>query len=276
MSEDDLKKSLFDQKGRRVNTNAYRVFQPEGLDYYHIKNQDIDYDQIVYNYKTVDFSAELKVESFQKQCERLKKQIAADSILSGLLHGVHIPFLVPRQDKNIDLAATVFGRNLLCLEKSFTTRFPGAKFKSILQGGTKLESNLKIASNSRYDELLKASLNGAVLGWYFPQALQQYDVASQTRQMEELPTGLSICLSGPLEIFSANIGKPDLLINERGYSPILCMSGVEHYDERLVLVLKAYGPHLEFWCMSQMLTPDTKQVSEQWAGGISIFEVCII
>jgi hypothetical protein len=44
-----------------------------------------------------------------------------------------------------------------------------------------------------------------------------------------------------------------------------------HDDPRLVLLLKSYGPHLEFWCMTQMLTKDVTQVSEQWSGGISIF-----
>jgi len=80
-----------------------------------------------------------------------------------------------------------------------------------------------------------------------------------------------MCLSGPLEIFSAIIGKPDLLANEEGYSPILCMASVAHTDTRLALVLKAYGPHLEFWCLTQMLTPNLKQVSEQWAGGITVY-----
>jgi hypothetical protein len=66
-------------------------------------------------------------------------------------------------------------------------------------------------------------------------------------------------------------GIPDLLISEEFYTPILCMSGYVHRDPRLVLLLKAYGPHLEFWCMTQMLTRDTTQVSEQWAGGITVF-----
>ena len=49
------------------------------------------------------------------------------------------------------------------------------------------------------------------------------------------------------------------------------MSSFVHSDERLVLLLKAYGPHMEFWCMTQMLSKNTTQVSEQWAGGLTIF-----
>jgi hypothetical protein len=49
------------------------------------------------------------------------------------------------------------------------------------------------------------------------------------------------------------------------------MSSYEHADPRMVLLLKAYGPHLEFWCMTQMLSRNITQVSEQWAGGLSIY-----
>jgi hypothetical protein len=109
------------------------------------------------------------------------------------------------------------------------------------------------------------------MGWYFPQALQQFDLDSQVDQMRDLPNVEGVCLSGPAEIFAALIGKPDLLINEHGYSPILCMSALQHADDRLALVVKSYGPHLEFWCLSQMLTPGVKQVSEQWSGGMTFF-----
>ena len=91
------------------------------------------------------------------------------------------------------------------------------------------------------------------------------------KQIAELPYEPGLCLSGPMEVLSANIGRPDLLINAKGYAPILTMPAVKHVDERLTLALKSYGPHLEFWCLSNELTPGVKQVSEQWSGGISVF-----
>jgi hypothetical protein len=74
-----------------------------------------------------------------------------------------------------------------------------------------------------------------------------------------------------MDIGAALIGSPELLISDQFYTPILCMSAFAHSDERLVLLVKAYGPHLEFWCMTQMLSKHTTQVSEQWAGGLTIF-----
>ena len=89
--------------------------------------------------------------------------------------------------------------------------------------------------------------------------------------METLPNITNLCLSGHVDITSVIVGTPDLLIHEEKYPPVLCLSAVQHNDPKLMLCFKAYGHHLEFWCMSQMLTPDVTQVSEQWSGGLTLF-----
>ena len=78
-------------------------------------------------------------------------------------------------------------------------------------------------------------------------------------------------LSGGTDTAAALVGSPSLLLNEDDYPPVLCLSALKHSDEKLMLCFKAYGHHLEFWCMSQMLTPKLTQVSEQWSGGLSLF-----
>ena len=91
--------------------------------------------------------------------------------------------------------------------------------------------------------------------------------------MIDLPNlvGANLCLSGGIDIVSAMTGFPALLVNEDEYPPVLCLSAYCHQDPRMILVLKSYGPHLEFWCMTQMLSEGVTQVSEQWAGGLTIF-----
>jgi len=207
----------------------------------------------------------------QSACEKLKQDIEANSQLSNLFHGVHVPFVIPQLDPRKDLGECLISDFLDSLESSFRDRYSESYFKAVMQGGTSLQHNLRLAAHSRYEGLLDAAATGPVAGWYFPQALQQFDLASQHQQMLELPQINGLCLSGPVEMIHAVMAMPDLLINEEGYAPILCMSAVEHKDERLALVLKSYGPHLEFWCLSQMLVPGVTQVSEQWAGGITIF-----
>jgi hypothetical protein len=157
---------------------------------------------------------------------------------------------------------------------SFREQFPGAHFKAVIQGNAKLASNITLDPRSRYAEFVKWASENGVVGWYFPQALQEFDIESQRQQTEELPipVGMGVCLSGGIDICSSLIGSPGLLVNDNAYAPILCMSAYAHTDDRLALLIKAYGPHLEFWCMSQMLLPDIKQVSEQWSGGLTVFQ----
>jgi hypothetical protein len=263
--------SMFCKIGRRIATQNSRVFDVEPLDYYHIANKEISFPTIIENYKSSGYLPNLTPEKFQHRCEELKQKLSQDDKLRGLLNGVHVPFALPRLRSNVDLSESTIQDKLIFLEKSFTSRYPQSHFKGIMQGGTTLNGNLRIASESRYSDLISCASKGSVVGWYFPQALQQFDIASQIEQMNSLPLVDGLCLSGPAEIFSALIGKPDLLINENGYSPILCMSALQHTDQRLALAIKSYGPHLEFWCLSQMLVPGIKQVSEQWSGGITFY-----
>ena len=90
--------------------------------------------------------------------------------------------------------------------------------------------------------------------------------------MKTLPFYEGLVLSGGLDTAAAFVGTPGLLINENDYPPVLCLSSIKHEDERLMLCFKSYGHHLEFWGMSQMLTPEITQVSEQWSGGLTLFE----
>ncbi len=122
-------------------------------------------------------------------------------------------------------------------------------------------------------KFLEQTSNSTIVGYYFPTALQEFDIDSQRKRVMDLPKldKLGLCLSGPFEIIYSLICYPKLLFDKQNYSPILCASSLEHKDPRMVMLLKSYGPHLEFWLMSQMLTPEKTQVSEQWSGGITIY-----
>lgn len=264
--------SFFNQRGRRVLTKPFRVFDTEDLDYYYIQNKEVDLTEILRNFHTVGIGESISLEEFQTSLEELKTRFQSMPVLKNLFSGVHIPFIVPSLESVVDeLSYKAVERLLPKLELSFKRHYPKAHFKAIMQGGSTLSKNLRIDERSRYKNILDTARDSDVIGWYFPQALQQFDIESQVVQIEELPRDPGLCLSGPMEVLSANIGKPDLLINEEGYAPILTMPAVKHVDEKLILALKAYGPHLEFWCLSDELIPGVKQVSEQWSGGISIY-----
>ena len=264
--------SFFNERGRRLLTGPYRVFDAQDLEYYYIQNKEVDLTKTLGNFHTVGIGESISLEEFEISLRELKNRFQNIPALMNLFKGVHVPFIVPKiSDAGDDPSYTAVERLLSKLEASFKRNYPAAHFKAIMQGGATLAGNLRLDERSRYKNILNALRESEVIGWYFPQALQQFDIESQVKQIEELPLESGLCLSGPMEVLSANIGKPELLINEEGYAPILTMPAVKHLDDKLTLALKSYGPHLEFWCLSNELVPGVKQISEQWSGGISIY-----
>lgn len=264
----------FDDHGRRIPGEDARVFGVAPSFYYQLNQPEIDYELIFNRIKQFSFQPVTTTPTaFKTEAEALLDKIKDSQPHSGLLNGIKVPFVIGKKDRSLDLGEELESDLLPSLQKSFNAQFPDSHFKALLQSNSELRGNITLDSGSRYQELISATESGAVVGWYFPQALQEFDVRSQRDQMASLPgiEGAKICLSGGMDICAAVSGVPNLLISDEFYTPILCMSAYTHADPRLVLLLKAYGPHMEFWCMTQMLTRDTTQVSEQWAGGITVY-----
>ena len=264
--------SLFDQNGRRIPFNGMRVFNDISLSYYKIDKPSFSYEKILSNSKEFsDINPDISLESFQSVCKDLKTKVQNDPLLKSLFNGIHVPFICPKQGNENDLGKEFEKITLPSVASSFKSSFPNLHCKATIQGSSKLEGELSIAKNSRYESFQDAHKNSAVAGWFFPQALQEYDIESQQKQMQTLPLYENLILSGGLDTAAALVGSPDLLVNKDDYPPVLCLSALKHSDERLMLCFKAYGQHLEFWCMSQMLSPGQTQVSEQWSGGLTLF-----
>lgn len=265
---------FFDDHGRRVPGEDARVFGSTPSFYYRLNQPTIDYASLLERSKQFNSVPEdVTASAFKSQAETLLEKIQGDAAYANLLKGVKVPFITGRKASGADLGEELESSLLPSLKASFNARFPEAHFKAVLQSNSELPGNISLDPASRYQTLMSAVDAGVVVGWYFPQALQEFDTQSQRSQMTSLPAlaGANVCLSGGIDICAAVTGVPDLLISDQFYTPILCMSAYVHRDPRLVLLLKAYGPHMEFWCMTQMLTRDMTQVSEQWAGGITVF-----
>jgi hypothetical protein len=266
---------IIDQRGRCIPAPGMRVFQANQGDYYTIKLPTIDFESIFSRLqKFNNLSNNFNLNEFVERSANLLAIIRTSENYANLLKGPHVPFVIDNNSDLTDLGGNLEDYLLPNLHKSFLDMFPDRHFKSVNQVGGSLKGKIHIEKNSRYEKLLHPSQNRPVVGWYFPQALQEFDIESQRLQINQLPElpNAHFCLSGALEVCASLIGLPNLLINEDSYSPILCLSSYVHEDPRLVCLLKAYGPHMEFWCMSQMLTSKVTQVSEQWSGGISIFD----
>jgi hypothetical protein len=266
--------SYFSNIGRRIPSAGVRVFNQIPSEYYRLEQPVLDYEKILNRLQRQEIvKRSLDAKNFKNIAESLIQKISNDAHFQNLLKGVHIPFAYEGVMDPSDLGETIESKLLPSVQRSFNDSFPSAQFKAVLQSNSKLLGNIKLAEHSRYEQFLAKAKKNIVVGWYFPQALQEFDIYSQRMQMLTLPnlTDAKICLSGPVDICSALVGCPELLISSDFYAPILCMSAFEHSDPRLVLLMKSYGPNLEFWCMTQMLTNRITQVSEQWSGGLCIF-----
>lgn len=265
--------TFFDSSGYCLASTNSRVFSQNKKNYYKFADEKINIEKIYENLK--QFGNVPKYFSLQDfiSCEKkLVSSIKNDSNFNNILFGPSIPFVYQNDSIDLDLGLMLENSLLPCLKNSFESMFPDSHFKAILQANSKLKSTISLSQHSRYEIFIK-SLKRGTFGLFFPLAFKEFDVESQRSIISNLPSSkeFNICLSGGIDVCSALIGMPNLLINKHSYSPILCLSAYQHIDERLILLIKSYGPHLEFWCMSQMLTPNTKQVSEQWSAGLTIF-----
>jgi len=186
-----------------------------------------------------------------------------------------VPFLcpssVPGSGRGEDLQSL-----LDAVGQSFTARFPESDFLNLCPG--KPDDATLLAAGSRYEAFEQARRRGPVAGIYFPNCLSEFDLESQRTQMATLPetvpcesATVSIVLSGVAEAAAAITGSPDLLWNEANYPHHLCLSALQEPGDEIVYTFEAYGHGLRFRYRSNMLTPTVTQVSEQWAGGLTVF-----
>ncbi len=266
--------NLFSEFGRRVPPPNMRLFSSTPKSYYAFEKPHIDYQAILdrakqYNGVPINYT----VQEFKEKSSKILRMLSRDKIYASILNGVHVPFACKLTSEIDDLGTHLQDVLLPKVSTAFLDGNQGGYFKAILQGDSQLKFNIELDPHSRFGEFVKASRSDVVVGWLFPGVLQEYDVESQRLQMQTLKEskGVNVCLSGGLDICSAMTGYPNLLISQSKYSPILCLSAYVHRDPRLVCVMKSYGPHMEFWCMTQMLTKTIKQVSEQWAGGLTVY-----
>jgi hypothetical protein len=264
--------ALFDASGWRLPSASHRTFSRSPKWFYRTSETVSDVASALgRTARHMPGGAAVTAAAFEAAVAGIKASLAAEPALSSLLKGVHVPFVLPRLEGLTDLGGVLEQHLLPAVSAAHQEARPDCHFKAVLQDKTSLQGKLSVTPHSRYEALLAAVAEGPVCGLYFPQALQEYDVDSQAEQMKELPAFAGLVLSGPLDVAAALVACPELLFHADAYSPVLCLSAVQHDDPRLMCCFKSYGPHLEFWCVTQMLTPTLKQVSEQWAGGLTVF-----
>lgn len=265
---------LFNMLGRNNPSKNCRVFSDKPKEFYKLDSLDADY--VTQHSKAAKNGIMPDNQSLSEIKEALldiENTIKDSNNYQNLFYGSAIPFCFSMPEPHRDLGTQLEDFWLPLLKKDYESQVEGSYFKATLQGNTELKGSVRVSENSGYDTFLNCFSKSSVAGYYFPTAFQEFDIKSQRSRIADLPDlpDLGVCLSGPFEIVYSLLSYPKLLFSKENYSPILCASALEHTDPRMVMMFKSYGPHLEFWLMTQMLTPTKAQVSEQWSGGITIF-----
>ena len=266
----------FNTLGRFCPSEKCRVFSEVPKNFYKIDKIKPDYlHQHDFAIAAGLVSPELDILDVVDTLNTVNSLIKEKDEYNFLFNAIAIPFCLSIPDAHNDLGTQLEEHWLPLLKNEFEKQVPGAYFRATLQGNSQLKESIKISKGSGYDYFLDHCKSATVAGYYFPTALQEFDIKSQRGRVKILPKveNLSLCLSGPFEIICSLLAYPKLLFSKASYSPILCASALEHLDPRMVMLFKSYGPHLEFWLMTQMLTPSKTQVSEQWSGGVTIYKV---
>ena len=259
---------MFDSLGTFVPTKDLKVFSYPSSGFYKYTIQDPS-DSIYRLSRYMKFSKE----SLTDYIHKIYTSIQSDLVFSSLLKGPWLPFVMP-QSVNNDIGSRLEQELLPVLHQSFTSLYPAQHFKAVIQDNIQLAGRLLPRIKTCYQKFVASNQDSTLVGIYFPNCFNQYSVSSQISaftRLPNLPTHLNSCLSGPLEIASSLIGAPNFLIHSDSYSPVLIASGSQHSDERLVPCFKSYGQHLEFWVLTNKLTLNVEQLSEQWTGGLSLY-----
>lgn len=248
---------MFDKNGRLIPIKGDKVFSNEGRNFYKL---NCKYSNNNGNY----------ILEHGKPGKDIAEKLKDDKNLKNMLNGSCFYFKIDQINAG-DIGNLLEQRLLKHMSEKITCNDENRKLKVIIQDKNKLNQRLKPSPGTGYDDLIKKLSVSAIEGLYFPLALKEYAVSSQRERMKGIISKESFCLSGPLEIATVLSEYTDLLIDMNNYSPVLCASGVEHVDKRLITCFKSYGNNLEFWVMTNNLMKGIEQISEQWSGGITFY-----
>lgn len=261
------REALFDDYGRRVPYEGMRVFNQVSRRYNSLQQPDLNYPRILARLKE-HLGVKAGAPEFEAACTGILSSLADDCRMKRLLKGVRVPFICPPRRPETSRAAEVYSY-VAAAGRAYRAMFPEFDFQDLSKG--KAAGDVHYAPACRYEKFDEARCSGAVVGWYFPNCLSEYDLASQRAQIKTLPFEDTCVLSGIVDAAAAIIGSPDLLRNDEAYPHHLCLSAVVDEDDRFFYTFEAYDPDLWFNRRSQMLAPGVTQVSEAWAGGLTVF-----
>ena len=200
--------SLFNDKGWRLPESHHRTFS-KSPNWFYRTAETIPQPAVIFERAQRYLAVTGSLERFVAKLTFLRNQLSESEYLRNILGGVCVPFVLPRLEEPLDLGDTFAQILLPAVGSAFQGLHPDRHFKAVLQNNLSLAGRLDVQSESRYDRLVVAAIAGPVCGLYFPQALQEYDTASQFAQMSSLPlhpgTVLYLCADASKFLTGVNL-----------------------------------------------------------------------
>ena len=121
----------------------------------------------------------LDVSDIKNTLKLLDERIQNSADYKGLFKATAIPFCLSLPHAGLDIGAELEGNWLPLLKTEYEKQSNGSYFKATLQGNTALSKNIKAVDGTGYANFLERQSPAAVVGYYFPTALQEFDISSQ-------------------------------------------------------------------------------------------------
>jgi hypothetical protein len=260
--------TLFDENGRLIPVANERVYSKIDRRYFRLAQPKLDTEALINNYiKFLDFPQLLASSKhfITKKLSEIKVELLADDKTANIFKGVHVPFVVVKNEKYSNFTEEFSESLLRKVQNSFQDKFLKYEFKDF--NLIPLNNNWNIVEGSRWEKIANSKPEEIVVGWYFPTSLAGFAIPDQRTLIARLPK--SMILSGPTEVAHAFIGTPEILMKtDDNYPNLLALSSVISPDKDLkhfFWYFEAYGWNLNFNSRSMI-----GAVSEYYSGGISV------
>lgn len=233
--------SLFDRHARRIPPSGLQSSVIDADRDFHLSQPSLDYGRLIaLATELLQQGPIMSGAEFESRAKAILKQIKADKQLANLLKGVHLPIVLPQMAVG-DYGQVLEDIFLPAVEKSYTAAFPSRSFYNNRKGN--LVGQVMIVANTRHEQLLAQMSQKAVVGIYFPAALQGFSIPASREQMTSLPD--NIILSGGLDIAMAMAMYPKTLARDFN-TPGLDMSALLWSSGDYSLFFEASGDSLDF------------------------------
>ncbi|MFA6145822.1 MAG: hypothetical protein WC697_00635 [Patescibacteria group bacterium] len=234
---------LFDKHGRCIPRNLksevcdsdrnIRLNQPEIA-------TETDYaNRILRLHSSMGIDTGITCFEFKRETERLLALIRDSIRTANIFNGVWFPIILPKWKGTRGLGTVLESQYLKAVGKSYEKVFPKRTFCNCEKF---FVNKVFISSSSRHHCLIERMEREAVIGIYFPTALQGYSVDASQECIASLPEGF--ILSG-LDAIIAMIMYPDILARDEN-TPCLDLSALFWKDSDCSLFFKAHDDKLEF------------------------------